>query len=157
MLLLFTKLDSNDFVNAGVLYSKSQEHDKALEFHNKSLELYRDNKYALNNKEFTLNLFNKFEDAILLFNKTIEIESLFAQAFPNRGLAKIKAGKESEGLEDTHHSLKLDVNNVYGYCNLGIYHLGNGEYVKALELFNKAKEFDDSIHMIDAFITKGNL
>ena len=46
-------------------------------------------------------------------------------------------------------ALFLDV-----YRNLGIYHLDQKEYDEALNLFKKAKELDDTTHMIDELIRK---
>ncbi|MEZ5031919.1 MAG: tetratricopeptide repeat protein [Saprospiraceae bacterium] len=146
------KMNSDDFANAGTSYSQINQHDKALEFYNKSLELNPNNIYSLNNKGFTLNLHNKFEEAIPLFDKAIELDKTFAYSYSNRGLAKIKIGKIEEGLEDINYSFKLDENNSYNYRNLGIYHLDKGEYSKALKLFVKAKEFDNTTHMIDQLI-----
>ncbi|MCC5916022.1 MAG: tetratricopeptide repeat protein [Cryomorphaceae bacterium] len=150
--IMFGKMNSDDFSNAGISYSKLGFHDKAVEFYDKSLELNPNNNYSLNNKGFTLNLLNKFEEAIPLFDKAIEVDKTLAYPYNNRGLAKIKMGKVEEGLEDINYSFKLDKNNAYGYRNLGIYHLDKGEYSKALELFRKAKELDSSTHMINELI-----
>ncbi|MES2381006.1 MAG: tetratricopeptide repeat protein [Bacteroidota bacterium] len=150
--IVHCKPNSDDYANLGVLYSQFDQHNKALEFYEKSLQLDPDNKYSLNNKGFTLNLLHKFQEAIMLFDRAIEIDNTFAYSYNNRGLAKIKIGKEEEGLEDINYSFKLDNNNSYSYRNLGIYHLDKGEYSKALELFRKAKELDSTTHMIDELI-----
>lgn len=154
--IIHGKLNSDDYVNAGISYSQVDLHDRALELYDKSLELNPGNKYSFNNKGYTLNLLNKFQEAILLFDKAIEIDETFAYSFNNRGLAKIKIGKVEEGLDDINYSLKLDENNSYSYRNLGIYHLDRGEYSKALDLFIKAKELDKTTHMIDTLITEAN-
>jgi tetratricopeptide (TPR) repeat protein len=150
------KMNSDDFANAGISCSQLDQHDKAVDFYDKSLELNPKNKYSLNNKGFTLNLLNKFEEAIPLFDKAIEIDKTFAYSYNNRGLAKIKIGKAEEGLEDINYSFKLDENNSYGYRNLGIYHFDRGEYSKALDLFKKAKDLDSTTHMIDELINKAD-
>lgn len=59
-----------------------------------------------------------------------------------------------EGLEDINHSIFLDANNSYNYCNLGIYYFEKKEYVKALEFYKKAKELDSTTHIIDELITQ---
>ena len=104
-----------------------------------------------------MNLSNKFEEAIPLFDQAIEIDKTFAYSYNNRGLAKIKTGNAEEGLEDIKDSFKLDENNSYNYRNLGIYHLDKGEYAKALDLFRKAKELDSTTHMIDELIKEAEL
>lgn len=150
------KMNSDDYANAGIAYSQIDQQDKAVEFYDKSLELNPNNIYSLNNKGYSLNLLNKFDDAIPLFDKAIELDKTFAYSYNNRGLAKIKIGKPEEGLEDINYSFKLDENNSYGYRNLGIYHLDKGEYSKALELLRKAKELDNTTHMIDELINNAD-
>jgi tetratricopeptide (TPR) repeat protein len=150
------KMTSYDFSNAGLSYSQLDLHDKAMEFYDRSIEQDPDNKYSLNNKGYTLNLLSRYEEAIPLFDKAIEIDKDFAYPHNNRGLSKIKTGRVDEGLEDIHYSLKLDKDNSYGYRNLGIYYFDKGEYVKALELFIKAKEMDDTTHMIDELIRRAD-
>jgi tetratricopeptide (TPR) repeat protein len=146
--------NSDDYSNAGLIYSRLDQYEKALEFYDKSLHLNPLQKNSLNNKGFTLILIDKFQDAIELFDKAIEIDEAFAYPYNNRGLAKIKTGKAEEGLEDIYHSFKLDENNPYAYRNLGIYHLDKGEYSKALDLFIKAKRLDHTTHKIDELISK---
>ncbi len=148
--------NSDDYANAGILYSQLDQHDNALEFYNKSLQLNADNLYSLNNKGFTLNILNKFHEAIPLFDKAIEIDKAYAYSYNNRGLAKIKIGKTEDGLEDIYYSLKLDKNNSYGYRNLGIYHFDKGNHTKALDFFKKAKELDSTTYKIDELINSVN-
>ena len=150
----YGKMDSDDFTNVGITYSRFEQHDRALELYERSLELNPDNKFALNNKGFTLNLLCRFEEAILLFDKAIEVDKSFAYSYNNRGLAKIKIGKKEEGLEDINHSFELDKNNAYAYLNLGIYHLDKREYSEALTLFRKAKDLDNDTHSIDDLMNK---
>ena len=152
--ILYGKMDSDDFTNAGISYSRFDQHDKALAFYEKSLALNPDNKFALNNMGFTLNILCRFEEAIPLFDKAIEVDKSLAYSYNNRGLAKIKIGKKEEGLGDINHSFELDKNNAYAYRNLGIYHLDKGEYSEALELFKKAKQLDDDVHSIDDLINE---
>lgn len=146
------KMTSDDYSNAGLSYSQLGLHDKAIEFYDKSLQQNPNNKYSLNNKGYTLNLLNRYEEAIPLFDKAIDIDTNFAYSYVNRGLSRIKTGKMNEGIEDIYYSFKLDKDNSYGYRNLGIYHLDQKEYGEALKLFKKAKELDDTTHMIDELI-----
>lgn len=148
------RMDSNDFTNAGIMYSRTEQYDKALALYDKGLALNPDNKFALNNKGFTLGLLGRFEEALPLIDKAIEIDKTFAYSYNNRGLARIKTGNVAAGLDDIHHSLELDKNNAYAYRNLGIYHLDKGEFFEALELFEKAKQVDEDTRSIDDLIHK---
>lgn len=154
--LLNGKLNSDDYANLALSYSHLAQFNIALEFYDKSLLLNPNNKFSLINKGFTLILLDKYQEAIPLFDKAIEIDKTFSYSYNNRGLAKIKLGKTEEGLEDMNISFKLNENDSYYFRNLGIYHLDRGEYSKALELFIKAKEHDDTTYKIDELINKAN-
>lgn len=146
------KLTSDDYSNAGLIYSKLNMNNESLNFYDKSIELNSENVYSLNNKGFTLTLLEKYSEAIPLFDKAIAIDEFFAYSYNNRGLSKIKTGKIDEGLADIEKSIKLDKNNSYSYRNLGIYHFDIGEIEKARELFLKSKELDEDTHMVDELI-----
>jgi tetratricopeptide (TPR) repeat protein len=147
------KMTTDDFGNAGLAYSQLGLHDKALEFYGKSLQLNPNNKYSLNNMGYTLNLLARYEEAITMFDRAIEMDRNFAYSYNNRGLSKIKTGYVDEGLKDIYYSLDLDKNNSYGYRNLGIYYFDKGQYTEALAQFEKAKELDDTTHLINELIT----
>ena len=146
------KMDSNDLSNMGHSYSQLGLHDEAMKLYDKSLQQNPDNKYSLNNKGYTLNLMNKFEEAISFFDRAIEIDKDFAYSYNNRGLAKTKLGRTKDGLQDINHSFEIDPDNSYAYRNLDIYHFDRGEFEVALQLFKKAKELDDTTHVIDELI-----
>ena len=95
---------------------------------------------------------DKYEEAISLFDKSIELDPDFAYSYNNRGLAKIKLGQTDEGLQDINRSFKLDPNDSYGYRNLGIYYFDKKEFEEAFRLFKKAKELDETTHLIDNLI-----
>lgn len=146
------ELTSDDYSNGGLVYSRLDLNEKALEFYDKSLELNPNNLYTLNNKGFALTVLNKYLESIPLFDKAIEIDKLSAYPYNNRGLAMIKTGKLKEGLFDIEKSIELEENNSYSYRNLGIYHFDIGEIDKARELFLKAKELDADTYKIDELI-----
>jgi len=150
------KMSSDDLSNMALCYSHLEFHDRAMDFYDKSLQQNPDNKYSLNNKGYTLNLMSRFGDAIPLFDRVIELDKQFAHSYNNRGLAKIKLGMIEDGLQDIRYSLEIDPGNSYSYRNLGIYHFDKREFDEAMRLFLKAKEIDDTTHMIDVLIKDTN-
>ena len=72
-LALTGKMKSDDLSNIALSYSQLGLHEKAMEFYDKSLHQNPDNKYSLNNKGYTLNLMNRFEEAIPFFDRAIEL------------------------------------------------------------------------------------
>ncbi|MGZ5255768.1 MAG: tetratricopeptide repeat protein, partial [Flavitalea sp.] len=155
--VLTGKMNSDDFSNMAFSYSEIGYNDEALKLYDDSLQLNPDNNYSLNNKGYTLNHIGKFEEAIPLFDKAIELDQNFAYSYNNRGLAKIKLGQTEEGLKDISHSFELEPNNSYGYRNLGIYHFDRNEFDEALRLFTKARELDDTTHLIDDLLNETRL
>jgi tetratricopeptide (TPR) repeat protein len=149
---LMDRMNSDDLSTIALSYSQLGLHQEAIELYDKSLQQNPDNKYSLNNKGYTLNLMNRFEEAIPFFDRAIELHKDFAYSYNNRGLAKIKLRRLEEGLQDINRSFELDPDNSYGYRNLGIYHFDKGEFDEALRLFVKAKELDNSTHMIEELI-----
>lgn len=146
------KMTSDDLSNMALAYAQFGLHEKAVKLYDESLRQNPDNIYALNNKGYALNILNRFKEAILFFDKAIELDKTFACSYNNRGLAKIKIGQTEEGLKDINYSFKLDKDNSYGYRNLGIYYLDKADYIEALQLFKKAKELDETTHLIDELI-----
>lgn len=146
------KMEVNDFINAGIIYSNLNLHEDALRYYDNALLAEPHNAHVLNNKGYTLGLMNRHEEAIRCLDESIKNNPDFAYAYNNRGFSKIKTGKTEEGLTDINRGLELDKNNAYGYKNLGIYHLEKQETTKALELFRKAKEMDQKTIDIDDLI-----
>lgn len=148
------KLNSDDYCNAGLMYSNLDLHDKAFELYEESLLLNPSNTYTLNNMGYTLNVAEKYSEAISYFDKAIGINPDFPYAYNNRGLSKIKTGAISEGLRDLERSHTIDPTNSYYFKNLGIYHFDRQEYNEALQLFCKAKEIDNDTYKIDYHIAE---
>jgi len=152
--ILHASLNSDDYANAGFCCSLMGQHDNALKFYNNSLELDPKNKIALNNKGFSFLETNFYEEAIVLFDKVIDLDKGFIHSYNNRGLAKIKLGMCQEGLDDLAYSFSLEENNPYYFRNLGIYHLDREEYPQALNYFTKAKELDKKTYFIEQLISQ---
>jgi tetratricopeptide (TPR) repeat protein len=96
-------------------------------------------------------------EAIPYFDKVISLSPKFAYAFNNRGWARMRMGNWEEGLEDVNCSLEIDDSNADAYKNLGLYHMEKGDFVQALEMFEKAKEMDGDTHLIDECLAKVKL
>jgi len=150
--LLTSTADSEGFTYAGIIYSYYEQHDKSLEYFEKSLELNPNNVYSLINKGHVLNTIEKYEESIPFFDKAIRIDNTFAVSYSGRGLAKVKTHMLEDGLIDINHAIELDPSNSDGYCSLGIHHYDNKKYKIALDLFKKAKGLDNNDHKIDELI-----
>jgi Flp pilus assembly protein TadD len=148
------KLNSNDYINAGFIKIQMKQYEQALIDYEKSLKIEPLNKISLNNNGYTLSMLGRYEDALEYLNKAIELDSDFAYAYTNRGAAKIKLGQEEEGLADINYSIKLDEKNADGYNQLGIYYFEKNKYREALNLFQKAKQLDADIPLVDYYLSE---
>lgn len=146
------KFDSNDFTHAGLIKSQLGIHDKALLDYEKALELYPNNKNALNNRGYTYILLYDYEKSIPDFDKAIEIDSQFSYSYSNRGLAKIKIGLREEGLNDINIAIELDNKNAYSYLNFGIYYYDVEDYSNALIQFEKAEALDKDTYSLQDYL-----
>lgn len=147
-------LNSDDYVNSGLIKSQLGFYQESLIDLQKSLDLNPDNKYALNNRGYTYNLMHQYDKAILDLDMSIALDPKFSYSFNNRGLAKMELGLLDEGLNDIEKSLDLDDENSYAYRNLGIYYFKKSDFNKALEQFKKAYELDQDTSMLIKYIEK---
>ena len=139
--------------DAAMCIGLNEEQTKYFEM---SLKAYPNDVYLMNSIGYRLNFQGRFEEAIPYFNTAIGLELSFAEAYSNRGHAKIEAGRPEEGLADVKRSLELDSNNPYAYKSLGIYHLAKNEKEEALKLFTKAREMGAMPYWIDDYIQKSS-
>ncbi|MEQ8473438.1 MAG: tetratricopeptide repeat protein [Marinoscillum sp.] len=136
------ELSAEDYCNYALAYSFSGDHQIALDLYEESLKMNPEAFFSLNNRGYTLNILNRYEDAIADFDKAIELNPNFAYAYNNRGLSKIKLGKIKAGLNDIEKSMNIDDKNSYAYKNLGIYHKDKREYGEAMGFFLQAQNLD---------------
>ncbi|WP_114822135.1 tetratricopeptide repeat protein [Chryseobacterium sp. KLBC 52] len=147
-------MTTDDWTNFALTFTETGTLEESLEYYDKALKMNPNNKFALNNKGYTLILLEKYEDSIPLLTKAISVDKKFSYAYNNRGLAKINVDLYEEGLRDIEDSLKLDAQNADAYKNWGIYHMRKMEYQDALNMFLKAKEMDESFCGIDELIAE---
>jgi Flp pilus assembly protein TadD len=158
---IYSEFDARNFSmtvdelqTAGFACSHLNDHTKAMEYYERILKIDHLNKYALNNKAFTLQLYGKLEESIEVLELALSADEKFDDAINNRGYARIKLGKVKDGLADINKALELNPDNSYAYRNLGIYHKMNGEYDKALAMFKRAREIDPMTYNIDLLIAE---
>lgn len=141
------QLSALDLINFGYYYSNSEDHDTALDYYQKALKI-DESWHAHNNIGYTLNIKERYKDAIFHFDKAVALDPKHAYSYNNRGIAKIKLGDTEAGFKDMEMSYSIDPENSYYYKNMGIYHFDRKEYSKALEYFETALQKDASTHKI---------
>lgn len=98
-----------------------------------------------------------YQSALELFNEAILKYPPHGYTYNNRGLVKIKLGRDEEGLQDLTQGHELEPLNSYYYKNMGIYYFDRAHYKDALLNFEKAKELDPSTYKIDYYINSAKL
>ncbi|MGG7438279.1 M50 family metallopeptidase [Chryseobacterium arthrosphaerae] len=147
-------MTTDDWNNFALTLTKTGALTESLDYYDKALKMNPNNKFALNNKGYTLILLERYEDSIPLLDKAISVDKEFSYSYNNRGLAKINLDLYEQGRKDIEDSLKLNSQNADAYKNLGIYHMKMMDYQDALDLFLKAKNMDELLPGIDQLITE---
>lgn len=143
--------DYDDLINIGYYYNQVGNSAAAQTFYEKALEK-KESWEVLNNIGYSLLTAERYEEALIYLNRAVAYAPDHAYGYNNRGLVKIKLGNIKGGLEDLETGHKIDPSNAYYYKNMGIYHFDKGEYNIALELFEKAKEMDNTTYKIGEHI-----
>ena len=81
---------------------------------------------------------DNYNPAIEDFNKAIELNPNYAEAYSNRGLVYAKKGDYDRAIEDLNKAIELDPNYAEAYNNRGIAFEGEGDYDRAIANYTKA-------------------
>ena len=102
-----------------VVYLLQGEHDKAIQILDDAIKLYPE-PALYTNRGFAKLQQEKFDEALLDFDKAIYKDQYMAEAHSNRGFVLFKQGKEAEALEALDRSLKIMPENAYAFKYKGI-------------------------------------
>ena len=90
-----TEADAKALVSEGVLSADYDEHKEAIEFYDKALKIIETGEIYLN-KGISLVELEKYDDAILSYEKAIEISPGYGDAWYNKGELLKHTGLEDE-------------------------------------------------------------
>jgi tetratricopeptide (TPR) repeat protein len=79
-----------------------------------------------------------YKNAIISYNKAIEVDPDFSKAYCDRGLSYIQIGNLSQALSDFNKAIDLDPNDCLSYSNRGIIYRNQGSFDKAILDYSKA-------------------
>ena len=117
-------------------------------------DLYKDSGYYFN-KACNFYYKGKCKEAIVYYNKAIELDPNNSAAYNNRGNAKKDLVQYKEALKDYNKAIELDHNNSAAYYNRGSLKINLEEYKEAIKDFNKAIELDHNY--LYAYNNRGNV
>ena len=141
------------YCNRGAVYSKKDEHDRAIEDYNKAIELDINNINAYRNRGSAYRKKDEYDQTIEDFNKAIGLDTSNAAAYLNRGSAYRKKDEYDRAIEDFNKAIGLDTSNVDGYLSRGIVYGIKGEHDLAIEDFDKALSLNPND--ADGYLSRG--
>ena len=97
---------------------------------------------------------NEYEQAIKDFNKVIELNPNYAEAYYGRGYAYAELNQPERAIEDYSNAIKLNPKLAEAYNNRGLAYVKLNEYERAIKDYDKAIALnpDDA----KAYINRGN-
>lgn len=143
------KFKSEDYANLGSVFLQLSQYEKALNCLEQSLYIDYSNARTINLKGRVFLGKGDYEMAIKEFDAAIFREPKFADAFRNRGYAKIKNGQIDDGYNDIQSAIQHDELSAHDYFYLGVYYEKKGQYAQALEQFEMANKNNVDFHGID--------
>ena len=84
----------------------------------------------------------EYDRAISEFNKAIEINPTYVEAYGNRGLAYLEKGEHDRAISDFNKAIEINPWDDKATVNRGIAYGAKGEYDLAISDFNKAIEIN---------------
>ncbi|HMK19500.1 MAG TPA: tetratricopeptide repeat protein [Chitinophagaceae bacterium] len=110
---------------------------------------------AYNNRGNFLMDEKKYDQALLDFNKAIELKENYYQAYGNRGLIYMNQNKFKQALDDYNKAISLNQNFTDVYINRGSLFRDNSRHEEALRDYNKAIELKPQLPI--AYFNRGTL
>lgn len=96
---------------------------------------------------------NNFKEAILNFNKVIELNPQFPEAYYNRGIAKFRLQDNIGAIQDFNKAISINPSFMRSYYNRGAAKFQLQDYQGALADFDKAIEIQSDF--ADAYLNRG--
>ena len=132
----------------------SKNHQKAVEYYTKAIELGMENPSVYNSRGNSYRDLRKYEKSIEDYNKAIKLDPKYVYAYNGRGNSYGDLGEHEKAIEDYNKAIELDPKYVYAYNGRGNRYNDLGEYEKAIEDYNKAIELDPKY--VYAYNGRGN-
>ncbi len=147
--------DPNQLSQEGLNLLNKGEFERSLKIFDKLNSHFPNNPDLLNLIAFANLQLEFFDEALLAYTNSININPNQIGALFNRAIVKNKLDKKSQALEDYDAALKLDPNNLDIYQNKSAIYEDLGEFDKALDQINIV--IKNSVNKEQALINRGNL
>jgi tetratricopeptide (TPR) repeat protein/S1-C subfamily serine protease len=108
--------------------------------------------YSLRGASYT-NL-KQYENAIIDYDKAVQLNPLYAEIYANRGLTYFNLGKLEDAIVDYNKAIQLDPQNARTYNNRALTYNGQDLYEKRIADYSKAIKLDPKYTL--AYFNRGN-
>ncbi|ETR67158.1 MAG: TPR repeat-containing protein [Candidatus Magnetoglobus multicellularis str. Araruama] len=85
---------------------------------------------------------SKYNDAIIEFDKAIQIDQSYYLAYNNKGNTLNNLGKYKEAIQVLQKAIDLDSHKETAYYNIGLSYVGLDDSISAMQYINKALEIN---------------
>jgi tetratricopeptide (TPR) repeat protein len=165
---------SKAYLHCGMVYTRENRSDKALEMFNNAIQLNNLEKDALINRGNIYFDRKQYELAIADYNACLAIDSTTQLAIENRGSAYAATGKSELAIADMDRAIKMDPNTEKGYANraflyqamnrdneaisdfykhMAVNHKESADILNSIAIsYNKLKEFDKVLDVLSQAI-----
>jgi len=117
--------DVPERTESGIVTKERERTERALELYHQGMQLSRE---------------EKFEEAVPLFERAVELDSRLSAAYEELGYALYRLGRYEESIAVSRAALKL-LNGFGPYYNLGLVYVAQEKWAGANESFTKATGF----------------
>jgi serine/threonine protein kinase len=111
--------------------------------------------WELVNKGLSLDNLGYTDEALECYDRAIDLNPEFADAYVNRGLAYDKKGEYDLAIRDYNRAIELNPEYAEAYINRGLAYYNKGEYDMAIRDYNKAIELKHEFAL--AYNNRGNV
>ena len=131
---------ATDYFNKGDYYYRNFDHQIAVEYFNKAINLEPGHVNALLQRGFCKNILKDFSGAVADFSEVIKISPDHRWAYVSRGSARNKTGDYNLAIEDFNKALEIDPTDQEAYNNRGFSKKLSGDKDGACEDWNKSRK-----------------
>lgn len=138
------------YKNLAIVYLKTQEHDKIIEFSSKLFSIAPEDYQVYYVIALAYMGLKNYDKAIELFTKAIEINPQNAVLYNNLGTAFMTTNKPEEALTNFKKAIETDPNAPVSYYNVGIALQSTLKHNEAYEYLKKAYELSPNNFHLNA-------
>lgn len=138
------------YKNLAIVYLKTQEHFKIIDFSQKLIELAPEDHQVYYITALANMGLKNYTEAINLFEKAIELNSKNAVLYNNLGTALMSIQKIDEAIKEFKKAIEVDPDNAISYYNVGIALQSGLKHEEAYAYLKKSYELEPNNFHLNA-------